>query len=120
MQNKHHVIMHQAPQNSVTASTWLNGSSTDFKLERCNLSILTNAYVQVKITNSTGGSTTLAPTPFWVDTIEIFNSHGNLLSSITGQQLFMTLAFLSRNEFEQLASYMCLSTAYATTGSHGH
>jgi hypothetical protein len=92
----------------------LNGTITNFKLERCSLFVLTNAYIFVKITNSTGISTTLAPTPFWVDQIEIFNAQGNALSSITGQQLFLTLAFLSRNEFEQLASYMYLSTAYAT------
>jgi hypothetical protein len=81
------------------------------------LLVLTNAYVQVKITNSTGGSVTLAPTPFWVDTLDIFNAQGNALSSITGQQLFLTLAFLSRNEFEQMATYLCMSTAYSTTGS---
>jgi hypothetical protein len=117
VQNKHRITVRQSPQTSITGSSFLNASITDFQLDRCNLSVLTNAYIQVKITNSTGGSVTLAPTPFWVDQIDIFNAQGNALSSITGQQLFMTLAFLSRNEFEQMASYMCLSTAYATTGT---
>jgi hypothetical protein len=117
VQNKHKVVVRQAPMTSISSSSWLDGAITDFKLERCSLSVLTNAYILVKITNSTGASTTLAPTPFWVDRIEIFNAQGSALSSITGQQLFLTLAFLSRNEFEQLASYMCLSTAYATTGT---
>jgi hypothetical protein len=117
VQNKHKVVVRQAPQSSITSSSWLNGAITDFKLERCSLSVLTNAYILVKITNSTSASTTLAPTPFWVDQIEIFNVQGNALSSITGQQLFLTLAFLSWNEFEQLASYICLSTAYATMGT---
>jgi hypothetical protein len=117
VQNKYRVVVRQAPITSNTSSSWLNGAITNFKLDRCNLSVLINAYIQVKITNSTGGSTTLAPTPFWVDQIDIFNAQGNALSSITGQQLFLTLAFLFCNEFEQMASYMCLSTAYATTGT---
>jgi hypothetical protein len=116
MQNKYRVIVHQAPITSITSSSWLNGAITDL-IDQCNLSVLTNAYIQVKITNSTGGSTTLVPTPFWVDQIDIFNAQGNALSSITGQQLFLTLAFLSHNEFEQMASYICLSTIYATTGT---
>jgi hypothetical protein len=111
------MVVHQVAQAGISSSSWLDGSITDFKLDRCSLSVLTNAYILVKITNSTGASTTLAPTLFWVDLIEIFNSQGNALSFITGQQLFLTLAFLSCNEFEQLASYMCLSTAYATTGT---
>jgi hypothetical protein len=117
MQNKHKVVIHQAPQSSISSSSWLNGAITDFKLECCSLSVLTNAYILVKITNNTGTSTTLAPTPFWVDQIEIFNMQGNALSSITRQQLFLTFAFLSHNEFEQLANYMCLSTIYITTGT---
>jgi hypothetical protein len=72
----------------------LTGSITDFKLDCCNLFVLTNAYIQVKITNSTGGSTTLAPTPFWVDQIDIFNAQGNALPFITRQQLFLTFMFL--------------------------
>jgi hypothetical protein len=117
VQNKHKVVVHQVPITSIRGSLWLNSFITDFKLDTCNLSVLTNAYIQVKITNSTGASTTLMPTPFWVDRIKIFNSEGNTLSFITGQHLFLTLAFLSQNKFEQLASYMCLSTAYATTGT---
>jgi hypothetical protein len=116
VQNKHRVIVRQAPLNSVNSASWLNSLQVDFKIEHAHVSTLTYAYVQVKITNSTGASVTLAPTPFWLDCSEIINSNGNVLSTVTGQEVYLSLAFLSRDEFEQMASYMCLSMAYATTG----
>ena len=118
VQSKQKAIVRQAPITALSGSSFLNGSSLDFKLDRSHLSIFTNAYIQVKISNSTGGSITLAPTPFWVDRIEIQGPGGQILTMIRGQELFLTLsAFLSRNEFEQMAPHMCLSTAYATTGT---
>jgi hypothetical protein len=71
VQNKLRVTMRQALITSISSSSWLDGAITDFKLECCSLSVLTNAYILVKITNSTGASTTLMPTPFWVDQIDI-------------------------------------------------
>jgi hypothetical protein len=47
VQNKHKVVVCQVPITSMTRSYWLNGSITDFKLDICNLSVLTNAYIQV-------------------------------------------------------------------------
>eukprot|EP01127_Copromyxa_protea_P020655 TRINITY_DN692_c0_g1_i17.p2 TRINITY_DN692_c0_g1~~TRINITY_DN692_c0_g1_i17.p2 ORF type:complete len:380 (+),score=32.86 TRINITY_DN692_c0_g1_i17:2007-3146(+) len=116
--NKHRISVLQAPTTTVQSSTFFNGvGKTDFELDDSAISTLTNAYIKVSVTNGTGASCTLAPTPFWVDKLEILNSTGTELAAITGQELFLSLAFLSRNEFDQLASYLCMSNAYATTGT---
>lgn len=117
VQAKHRVIARQAPLSAVNGATILNAQPVAFKIERNSLSVLTNMYLQFKITNSTGAGVTLAPTPFWIDRIEVLDSNGNILTNIYGQQLYLSLAMLDRDIFEQSAARFCLSTAYATTGT---
>jgi hypothetical protein len=50
VQNKHKMVVRQAPQAGISSSSWLDESITDFKLDCCNLSVLTNTYIIVKIT----------------------------------------------------------------------
>lgn len=117
VQRKYKQIVRQLPQTAFNPSQFLNAQSTDIKLERGLLSQFTHAYVQVKITNSTGAGVTLAPTPFWFNRIEILGPDNSVLTSIYGQELYLSLAFLNRNEFEQMATYMGTTTAYSTAGT---
>lgn len=117
VESKHRVIVRQAPLNSVNGSSFLNSNSVDFKIEKANVSTLTHSYVQLKVSNNTGANTTLAPTPFWIERVEFIDSSGNILSTISGQEIYLSLAFLSREEYEQMCGYMCLNSAYATTGT---
>ena len=115
--NKHKVITRQAPQNSIVGSSFLNGSETQFKIDKNLISVLTHAYIQVKITNSTGGTTTLSPIQSCIDRIEILGTASNVLASITGQQLMLSNLFLHRVEFDQLFSYLGFAdVSYSTAG----
>eukprot|EP01127_Copromyxa_protea_P002317 TRINITY_DN1220_c0_g1_i12.p1 TRINITY_DN1220_c0_g1~~TRINITY_DN1220_c0_g1_i12.p1 ORF type:complete len:127 (+),score=18.63 TRINITY_DN1220_c0_g1_i12:322-702(+) len=72
VQNKNRVICRQQPQTSYVASTFLDGGEIEFKIKKDHLSTLTHAYVAVKMTNTTGASLTVAPTPLWIDRAQIF------------------------------------------------
>jgi hypothetical protein len=115
--NKHKVTARQAPQNAITGSSFFNASETIFKVEPNLVSTLTHAYIQIKITNSTGAGVTLAPVQSCIERIEILGTSGNVLAAITGQQMMLSNMFMFRNEFEQLYTYLGFaSTAYSTAG----
>jgi hypothetical protein len=115
-QNK--VIVRQAPQNSVVSSSFLNGGDVTFKIDKGLISVLSHAYIMIKLTNSTGAASVLAPIQSCVDRIEFYGTNGgNILFTLTGQELMLGNLFMSREEFEQLYSYLGFaSTSYATTG----
>lgn len=116
VQNKHKITAIVPPRNSVVQSSFLNGSMVEFLLDRSQVSTLCNAYIRLEITNSTGAVCTFAPSPFWIDRVEILDPSQNILSTLTGQQLFLSLAFLSREEWTQLAAYMTSNADYSTAG----
>ena len=115
VETKQRRIVKQTAMSAFTGSSFLNGGQITFKLDRTNVRILNHIYVQVKVTNGTGAAVVLAPTPSWIDKITI-SAGDKTLAQITGQQLLLSLAFLARDEFEQVAKYFCTDANYSTTG----
>ena len=112
------VVVRQQP-NGAVPSNFLNGGQLDFRVERGIIDLLTHCYLQFEVANNTGASATIAPIQLCIDRIEIFSGNGSkLLTTIHGQELFLSNAFLSRNEFEQLDELLGLTNTgnYATTG----
>ena len=115
VETKQKRIVKQTTLSSFTGSSFLNGGQITFKLDATNVRILNHIYFQVKVANGTGGAVVLAPTLSWIDKITI-SAGDKTLAQITGQQLLLSLAFLSREEFEQLAKYFCTDANYSTAG----
>lgn len=116
VQNLKRVIVRQAPTSAVNPA-FLNGGTCDVRMEKGTIDLLTHAYLQFDLTNSTGGASTIAPLQLAIERIEIYAGNGNqLLTTIYGQELWLTNAFLSRDEWEQSASLFGSTTAYSTAG----
>lgn len=114
--NRHRQIARQSPASTI-ASTFLNGGSVDFRIEKGIMDVITHAYLQFDITNGTGASTTIAPLQLAIDRIEVWGGNGStLLTTIQGQEAFLSNAFLSRDEWEQTSAYFASTDAYSTAG----
>ena len=107
----------QSPISSVNASM-LNGGTLDIRVERGVIDLITSAYVKIGVTNDTGASATIAPSPFLINKIDIFAANSaQLLTTIYAQEIWLSLALLSQQEFEQLTTLFGTNANYATTGT---
>lgn len=104
------------PNVAFNPATFLASSQIDFRLDSNDVSVIDHAFLVFSITNSTGGSVTLPPTPFWFDKIEIMSPNSNVLCTIRDIDNWQAICMLPRTEFEALAAYMGTTTAYATSG----
>ena len=108
----------RANPNTSVASNLLSGGQVEYRLEKGIIDLLTHAYLDINITNSTGANLTLAPIQTCVNRIEFYSGNGSeLLAVIFDQELYLSNMFFSRNEIEQLDSYLGLGANYATTGT---
>ncbi len=111
------IIVSQQPSTQVPSDS-LTGSSIDFRLERGQLhGITTHILLKMTVQNDTGATITLPPTPFWIDRVEIFSDNGGvLLNTIYGQELWLSLSWLSRDEFEGFAEALNTDIDYQSGG----
>lgn len=98
------------------SGNFLAGSVVDFRLDSFDISVIDHAFLCCNITNSTGAGVTLPPTPFWFDTIEILSTNSNVLCLLRDVQLWQSICMLPRTDFDQIATLMGTTTAYATSG----
>ena len=61
----------QSPISSVTSSM-LNGGTVDIRIERGVIDLITSAYIKIGVTNDTGAASTIAPSLFLLNKIDIF------------------------------------------------
>ena len=111
------VIVSQQPSTQVPSDA-LTGGSVDFRLERGQLhGITTHILLKMTIQNDTGADVVMPPTPFLIDRVEIYSDNGGvLLNTIYGQELWLSLAWLSRDEFEGFSFAMNTTIDYSTAG----
>ena len=112
------VIVSQQPSTQIPSDA-LNGGSVDFRLERGQLhGITSHILLKMTINNDTGATVNLPPTPFWIDRIELYSDNGGVLLNTTyGQELWLSLAWLSRDEFEDFAEALNTDIDYGSTGA---
>lgn len=113
------VIVSQAPSTQVPSDA-LNGGSIDFRLERGQLhGITSHILLKMTINNDTGGLVDLPPTPFWIDRVELYSDNGGVLLNTTyGNELWLSLAWLSRDEFEDFAEALNTDIDYRSDGGN--
>ena len=104
------------PNAGFSSSTFLAGSTVDFRLDTADISVIDHAFLCFNITNSTGAAVVLPPTSFWFDKIEILSPNSNTLATIYDIDNWMAVCMLPRVDFDQLAVLMSTSTAYSTAG----
>ena len=117
--SRNHVVSHrrvikvQQPSTSIPSGL-MNGQSVDFRIERGIISRLSHMLFKYTISNQTGANVVLPPTPFHINRVELFAQNGSqLLNVIYGQELWLSLFALSRDEFEGLSGYMGTNATYA-------
>jgi len=114
---RNRITIRQSPVTGTSADL-LNGGVLDIKIDRGIIDVIDRAYLKVSITNDTGGSSTLAPSPFFIKTVEILGNNGSQkLALVYDQELWLSLFALTRNEFEQMASLFGTNSTYAVTGT---
>lgn len=107
----------QNASSTVGADT-LNGGIVDFRVEKGILDLVTDAFLKVSITNDTGASATIAPSPFLIQRIDVFANNGaNLLTTIYGQEIWLSLIAYNQQRFEQIVSLLGTDVSYVRTGT---
>jgi hypothetical protein len=107
-----------ASPNSTIAAAALNSGQCDIALQPGLINAIDFCFVRLDLLNSTGSALVLAPAQLLIQRIDIFAENGsNLLTSVYGLELYLGNAFLSRNEFENFAPSLGLTTAYASAAT---
>lgn len=99
---KKHVTVVQNPTSSISSS-FLNAGTVDFRINSGSVDVLSHIWLEIAITNNTAAALKYAAAALLVDRCEIYGSNGNkLLSSITGDELFISTAFFSEVAYDKL------------------
>ncbi len=109
-------IAEVSPVNGFVPSGVLNGNIFEFKLDNDDVSVIDHAYLRFEISNSTGAAVVLPPTPLWFEKYELQTSTSNTLCQVTDIESWLAVCMLPRQNFEQIATLMGTTTAYATSG----
>lgn len=107
-------------QNAISQvnADMLNGGVLDIRIEKGILDIVTDAFLKVSLTNDTGANATIAPSPFLINRIDIFANNGaNLLTTVYGQEIWLSLSTFVQQRFEQIVSLLGTDTSYVRTGT---
>lgn len=112
-------VVDNAEVQSITgfnSANFLAGSVVDFRLDSSDISVIDHAFLCCNITNNTGAGVTLPPTPFWFENIEVLSTNSNTLCNIRDIDNWQAICMLPRHDFDQIATLMGTTTAYATSG----
>ncbi len=104
------------PNTGINQTSLLNGGTFEFKLDTNDISVIDHMFLCCNVTNSTGASVTLPPTPFWFERYEIQDDNGSPLCTVTDVENWLSVCMMPKNEFENYASYFGTTSAYSTAG----
>ena len=110
----------QVQPSSATASTItsLSGSIVDFRLENA-IDRISSVWLRIKYSNTSGAACIVAVADAWLVVQQIYGANGSnlLYQSVNNVESYITNAFLSRDEYEGMASKRLSNSVYfaATT-----
>jgi hypothetical protein len=114
--NDRHTVRTLQMTPPVNENVFTTGSTFKYILEQNSAKTIKNLVWRFQITEQGTGATTLAPTPYWFERIEVYDRHtGNEIARYYGDNLFWSVSLLDQQDINRLTPYMNLDGSVSQT-----